>query len=84
MNSVLLGVEKAILATAFPTQWLVIGVPVTSRRLVEELRRSGLRQTTQTRLTWHGRHLDRHAWVALVALVMAARRGRPKPAFLLK
>ena len=79
-----LGVENVVLAAAFPTQGLVIGL----RWWVKELSRIGLGQTGQTWLdwdvAWHGRYLDRHAWMALVALVVAARRGRTKPVFLLE
>ena len=62
---------------AFPTQWLVIGVPVIQMSRVKEhhgLSGSGLPHGFDPVVAGHGGDLNRHARVALVALVVAARR----------
>lgn len=70
---------------AFPTQGLVIGVPVTLVSRVEETHGCGPGQTGFDPLvSRQGRNLNRHAWMALVAFVVAARRHRTEPAFLFK
>lgn len=71
---------------AFPAQGLVIGVSTWGRRgRVDELGRPArLLVLFLAARRRHARHLDRHAGVALVALVVATRRGRPEPSLLLE
>lgn len=75
-------------APAFPPERLVIGVPVPGggRRRAEVIERPRLRLGGGTRadsvVTREGGDLHRHAWVALVAFVVAARRRRTQPRLL--
>jgi len=55
----------------FPTQWLVIGVPVI---LEKETLRCSTRGNTYWFMTRHGWNFHCHAWMTLVALVVASRR----------
>ena len=71
-----------ISTTAFPTQRLVIGVLVT-RRVEEHDRVDGPAWVRLNRfVSGKGGDLDRHAWVARVALVVAAWWCRTEPGFL--
>jgi len=63
---------------AFPSQWLVVGVPVTlGRRRVKKTCHSRSfgkiwRVRVMTRQSWH---LNCHAWMTIIALVVTAWRN---------
>lgn len=64
-----------ITALTFPTEGLVIGVPVIQMRRVNKhhgLHGSGRPRGSDPVVAGHGGDLNRHARVALVALVVAA------------
>lgn len=70
---------------AFPTQWLVIRVPVALICRVKKTHGSRSGQTLlEPLVARQGWNLDCHARMTLVAFVVAARRDRTQPAFLLK
>jgi len=63
---------------AFPSQWLVIGVPVAlrRRRVKKSCHGCSFGKIWRVRvMAWQSWHLNCHAWMAIIALVMTARRN---------
>jgi len=69
-----LRVEKLVTTMTFPTQWLVIGVPVTLEKETLHCSTRWDRYWVDSVIPRQGWNLHCHAWMTLVALVVASRR----------
>jgi len=69
-----LRVVKVVTTTTFPTHWLVIGIAVTLEKKTLHCRTRRNSYRVDSVVTRNGWNLHCHAWMTLVALVVASRR----------